>query len=283
VNSGINPCIRFTRYDKGGHFDWHRDGNFVLDDENRSVFTLMIYLSEDFEGGETLVRQIFTRECSLSSLIFQCTSLCVICVMLILVLSFPAPMLFFFLQFRPVPPIMMRDATGAINPALASSPEAAKVHAVAAGAIPASSHEASSSSYDDQMPSDVVAIVPRTGAALVFNHDVIHTGKPVIAGRKYILRTDIMFRRVERVDGTARRVQALLRCHCKEMLSLLTGHLCSLSLSLSFSLSILFAVLNLRSVPNPTSHENDPLFREADRLYHESIRLQQQGDPKGAY
>ena len=40
-------------------------------------------------------------------------------------------------------------------------------------------------------------IRPSKGTAVIFNHDVWHEGCKVISGTKYILRTDIMFRRVE--------------------------------------------------------------------------------------
>lgn len=34
---------------------------------------------------------------------------------------------------------------------------------------------------------------PATGAALVFPHDLWHEGRPLRTGRKYVLRTDLMF------------------------------------------------------------------------------------------
>ena len=34
--------------------------------------------------------------------------------------------------------------------------------------------------------------------ALIFNHDTLHEGKPVTMGTKYIIRTEIMYRRVDR-------------------------------------------------------------------------------------
>ena len=36
-------------------------------------------------------------------------------------------------------------------------------------------------------------VVPRTGMALLFYHNLLHEGAPVIAGRKYVLRTDVMY------------------------------------------------------------------------------------------
>ncbi len=42
---GINECIRFTRYSIDGHFKPHRDGSFVWNDEERSIFTVYPLLS----------------------------------------------------------------------------------------------------------------------------------------------------------------------------------------------------------------------------------------------
>jgi len=57
---GVNPMMRLSRYGPGHHFAPHRDGSFVLDDEHRSIHTLIIYLevSSELEGGGT---RFFTR------------------------------------------------------------------------------------------------------------------------------------------------------------------------------------------------------------------------------
>jgi predicted 2-oxoglutarate/Fe(II)-dependent dioxygenase YbiX len=36
-------------------------------------------------------------------------------------------------------------------------------------------------------------IAPETGKALLFSHHLLHEGRPVTRGRKYILRTDVMY------------------------------------------------------------------------------------------
>ena len=41
------------------------------------------------------------------------------------------------------------------------------------------------------------SVPPRAGTALIFNHDTLHEGQAVTAGTKYIIRTEIMFRRVD--------------------------------------------------------------------------------------
>ena len=45
---------------------------------------------------------------------------------------------------------------------------------------------------------EACVVTPRQGTALIFNHDTLHEGLPVIEGVKYIIRTEIMYRRVDR-------------------------------------------------------------------------------------
>jgi hypothetical protein len=44
-------------------------------------------------------------------------------------------------------------------------------------------------------PDGMLRITPAKGMALLFHHPVVHRGDPVTAGRKYVLRTDIMYAR----------------------------------------------------------------------------------------
>jgi prolyl 4-hydroxylase len=94
---GLNERFRLYRYDPGEYFRWHFDGAFHRSDREASLLTLMIYLNDGFEGGDTE-----------------------------------------FADFGPV--------------------------------------------------------VPRRGLALLFQHAVFHQGAPVEKGRKYVLRTDVMYR-----------------------------------------------------------------------------------------
>jgi hypothetical protein len=99
---GFNERWRYYRYDPGEKFAPHYDGSYVRSDTEKSHLTFMIYLNDDFTGGETN---------------------------------------FYFL--------------------------------------------------DEQ----VISVRPVRGAALVFVHWKMHEGAPVLAGRKYVLRTDIMYQR----------------------------------------------------------------------------------------
>jgi prolyl 4-hydroxylase len=50
---GVNERFRFYRYDPGQTFRWHRDGYFQRTNGESSRMTLMVYLNDGFEGGET--------------------------------------------------------------------------------------------------------------------------------------------------------------------------------------------------------------------------------------
>ena len=100
---GLNERFRFYRYDPGQRFDWHLDGYFERENGERSLYTVLFFLNDNCEGGET--------------------------------------------RFR------VRDGAGA----------------------------------------KTVAVKPVSGQGLVFRHALMHEGAPVTAGRKYILRTDVMY------------------------------------------------------------------------------------------
>lgn len=53
VPVGINPCLRFTKYNVGDKFAKHKDGKYVKNDDLQSILTVMIYLNDDFFGGHT--------------------------------------------------------------------------------------------------------------------------------------------------------------------------------------------------------------------------------------
>jgi hypothetical protein len=47
----------------------------------------------------------------------------------------------------------------------------------------------------------LLRVQPERGKALVFAHRQLHEGAPVVRGRKYVLRSDVMYRRVSAVTG----------------------------------------------------------------------------------
>lgn len=50
---GVFVPLRVYRYEPGQHFGLHHDQGYVGPDGSRSLLTLMVYLNDDFEGGET--------------------------------------------------------------------------------------------------------------------------------------------------------------------------------------------------------------------------------------
>jgi predicted 2-oxoglutarate/Fe(II)-dependent dioxygenase YbiX len=50
---GLNERFRFYRYEEGQRFKRHIDGRFQRNDQEESRITFMIYLNDDFLGGET--------------------------------------------------------------------------------------------------------------------------------------------------------------------------------------------------------------------------------------
>jgi prolyl 4-hydroxylase len=95
---GLNERLRFYRYEAGQSFGPHKDGFYKRSEAEQSLFTLILYLNEEYIGGETF----FTDSETL--------------------------------------------------------------------------------------------IVPKAGKALLFPHQLWHEGRTVTDGRKYILRTDVMYK-----------------------------------------------------------------------------------------
>ena len=50
---GLNERFRFYRYDPGQRFDWHYDGAYRRPNGERSYYTLIFYLNDEFTGGTT--------------------------------------------------------------------------------------------------------------------------------------------------------------------------------------------------------------------------------------
>jgi hypothetical protein len=51
--TGIYLPLRIYRYEPGQHLGLHQDQGYAGPDGSRSLLTLMVYLNDDFEGGET--------------------------------------------------------------------------------------------------------------------------------------------------------------------------------------------------------------------------------------
>lgn len=55
---GLNEQFRFYKYALDRRFKRHIDGRFLRNEQEESRITFMIYLNQDFEGGETSFDQI---------------------------------------------------------------------------------------------------------------------------------------------------------------------------------------------------------------------------------
>jgi len=58
--SDFNEMFRIYKYSPGQRFKMHRDGSYVRNENEKSFYTFMIYLNDDFEGGETEFQSIGT-------------------------------------------------------------------------------------------------------------------------------------------------------------------------------------------------------------------------------
>lgn len=50
---GLNELFRFYKYQPGQEFKKHRDQSFIRNETEASYYTFMIYLNDNYEGGET--------------------------------------------------------------------------------------------------------------------------------------------------------------------------------------------------------------------------------------
>jgi len=50
---GLNELFRFYKYQPGQEFKRHRDQSYIRSNGEASYYTFMIYLNQDYEGGET--------------------------------------------------------------------------------------------------------------------------------------------------------------------------------------------------------------------------------------
>jgi hypothetical protein len=50
---GVNPLLRFIRYDSGGLLVPHYDAPYIVDDQQRTLVTVILYLHQEGSGGAT--------------------------------------------------------------------------------------------------------------------------------------------------------------------------------------------------------------------------------------
>jgi predicted 2-oxoglutarate/Fe(II)-dependent dioxygenase YbiX len=59
--SGLNEQFRFYKYESDQRFKRHIDGRFKRNEYEESRITFMIYLNDDFEGGETSFDEVIIQ------------------------------------------------------------------------------------------------------------------------------------------------------------------------------------------------------------------------------
>ncbi len=67
---GLNELFRFYRYQPGQQFRKHRDQSYIRNSREASYFTLMIYLNDNFKGGETRFNDLVIAPKKGSALVF---------------------------------------------------------------------------------------------------------------------------------------------------------------------------------------------------------------------
>eukprot|EP00005_Dracoamoeba_jomungandri_P000434 CAMPEP_0174251454 /NCGR_PEP_ID=MMETSP0439-20130205/1276_1 /TAXON_ID=0 /ORGANISM="Stereomyxa ramosa, Strain Chinc5" /LENGTH=765 /DNA_ID=CAMNT_0015331777 /DNA_START=130 /DNA_END=2427 /DNA_ORIENTATION=+ len=108
--NGVDKWFKFSKYPDGSYYRSHMDAIFVLNSEERTIYTLNVFLNDDFEGGNSL---FFDRHNETNK-----------------------------------------------NPAF--------------------------------------QIEPKAGRAVIFNHDTRHAEELVTKGTKYVMSTEIVFKRTRR-------------------------------------------------------------------------------------
>ncbi|WP_244535876.1 2OG-Fe(II) oxygenase [Hymenobacter psychrotolerans] len=68
---GLNELFRFYRYQRGHQFRGHYDESFIRNSSEASYFTFMIYLNDNFQGGDTAFKDLRIQPKQGMALLFQ--------------------------------------------------------------------------------------------------------------------------------------------------------------------------------------------------------------------
>ena len=55
---GLNELFRFYRYQRGHQFKGHFDQSYIRNEREASYFTFMVYLNDNFQGGDTTFQKL---------------------------------------------------------------------------------------------------------------------------------------------------------------------------------------------------------------------------------
>jgi prolyl 4-hydroxylase len=70
VAIGLNELFRFYKYQPGQEFKKHRDQSYIRNEWEASYYTFMIYLNDDYTGGETTFNDITIQPQQCMALLF---------------------------------------------------------------------------------------------------------------------------------------------------------------------------------------------------------------------
>ena len=70
ISIGLNEMFRFYKYEPGQEFKKYRDQSYIRNDFEASYFTFMIYLNDDYEGGQTTFNELIINPKKGMALIF---------------------------------------------------------------------------------------------------------------------------------------------------------------------------------------------------------------------
>lgn len=70
VPIGLNELFRFYRYQHGHQFKGHYGESYIRNEREASYFTFMVYLNDNFQGGDTAFRGLRIRPRQGMALIF---------------------------------------------------------------------------------------------------------------------------------------------------------------------------------------------------------------------
>lgn len=68
---GLNELFRFYKYQPSQEFKRHRDQSYIRDNGEASYYTFMIYLNDDYYGGETTFNDLIIQPQTGLALIFS--------------------------------------------------------------------------------------------------------------------------------------------------------------------------------------------------------------------
>eukprot|EP00759_Apiculatamorpha_spiralis_P027233 PhF_6_TR30149/c0_g1_i2/m.44137 len=169
-----NEVVKVNEYTVGGRFAAHRDGPWIPKEHYASIFTVLIYLNDVPAGGET----VLYPETAVQEMIKEDYTTDRCCVHL-QGMYYNVDIAELGAHTHAVVPSLVHPELTYEDCALNQMKATEKVWTMA-----------------DSM-AGVVKVKPKAGTALIFQHQVLHSGMPVTAGTKLVLRTEIIFRRVQ--------------------------------------------------------------------------------------